>query len=106
MYHEFNQKLELTDEKKFFLQEPELGNKPDKSRFSCSSCKKNNWSSIETFRVHKRHCKERENKITGKIAIHKCVDCNAEFADNKEYRHHIRLGDKQSGAKDFTGKNS
>ena len=84
MYHDFHNNMETMD----------VQNETGRSRqFSCPVCKKRNWRSIETFRVHKSHCRQGQDKEGGgsrRGAEHKCGDCNKEFSSIQEYRDHIR----------------
>merc|ERR1719209_2299571 len=45
-------------------------------RFSCPTCKRRNWSSIETFRTHKLACRPGPQKA----ALQQCNDCGAAFS--------------------------
>ena len=67
---------------------------PPKS-FLCPHCDKRMWRSIETFRVHKAHCRTRGATVEPEPR-HYCADCQAAFKTSQEYRNHIRgLADKK-----------
>ena len=63
--------------------------------FLCPHCDKRMWRSIETFRVHKAHCRTRGAALE-QGQRHYCGDCQAAFKTSQEYRNHIRgLADKK-----------
>ncbi len=53
---------------------------------------KKNWRSIETFRLHKTHCRQQQGGDGKREAAIVCGDCSAEFTTRLEYRDHIRHG--------------
>ena len=55
MYHGLHAALdkEEADDETKAKEESDAGGK----RFSCPTCKRRNWQSIETFRTHKRACR-------------------------------------------------
>ena len=89
MYHDFHNNMETL----------EVQNETGRSRqFSCPVCKKKNWRSIETFRLHKSHCRGQDgDKRDKKEATIMCVDCGAEFSNRLEYRDHVRDQEKTRG---------
>ena len=90
MYHAFHH---TTGHEERYQQE-ERGPLPSRS-FLCPKCQKRTWRTIETYRVHKSHCKK---ELSGGGArrgvkeeeVHHCGDCGAGFKTSAEYREHVR----------------
>ena len=53
MYHGLHAALD----KEGFGNEEKKSEAEGRRRFSCPTCKRRNWSSIETFRTHKQACR-------------------------------------------------
>ena len=75
MYHDFHNNMEKL----------EVKNETGRSRqFFCPVCKKRNWRSIETFRLHKSQCRHEDQDKREAVTV--CGDCGAEFPTRLEYR--------------------
>ena len=93
MYHAFHHHTGHHERE----EEEERGGLASRS-FLCPKCQKRTWTTIETYRVHKSHCKK---ELTGAGAarlvrgseekeLHYCGDCGAGFRSSQEYREHVR----------------
>ena len=92
MYHAFHHDTGGQEEREK-QGELERVNLPARS-FLCPKCQKRMWSSIETYRVHKSHCKK-DSSGSGRgrdeeAQRHCCGDCQASFSTSQEYRTHVR----------------
>ena len=92
MYHAFHHYTEAGDGEDERLQltsnTSTTSSGPPRS-FLCPHCDKRMWRSIETFRVHKAHCRTRGAGLQPGQRLY-CADCQAAFKTGQEYRNHIR----------------
>ena len=90
MYHDYHSSMkrrpgEMKENKK---QEMVHEKTHEQSKmFICPNCNKNNWKSIETFRMHKSHCKQKNPDVTSRKprkSMLICSDCGADFISNQD----------------------
>jgi len=94
MYHDYNNSMKkrsgvIPGKSKL----GKVNDETDSKKFICPKCNKNNWKSIETFRMHKSHCKPNNQEVLCKKSKRYqliCSDCGAEFISNQDYRSHIQ----------------
>ena len=88
MYHDYNNSMKkrsgvIPGKSKL----GKVNDETDSKKFICPKCNKNNWKSIETFRMHKSHCKPNNQEVLCKKSKRYqliCSDCGAEFISNQE----------------------
>ena len=95
MYHAFHHYTEAWEGEDERLEVTSSSSSAPARSFLCPHCDKRMWRSIETFRVHKAHCRTRGAALEPGQR-HYCADCRAAFKTGQEYRNHIRgLADKK-----------
>ena len=104
MYHAFHHYTDGHEERDLQV---ERGKPASQSRsFLCPKCQKRTWRSIETYRVHKSHCKKETagvgatKLVRAPEEVHHCGDCQAVFRTAQEYRDHVT--DRQDDGQQHT----
>ena len=91
MYHDYHSSMKKRpgDMKEKIKPEKIHDNTQEQNKmFICPKCNKNNWKSIETFRMHKSHCKQNDPEVPCRKPRRPqliCSDCGADFISNQDF---------------------